>query len=275
MKAHQLLFTLGSLKDPTTTPSQAIGKIDSGIVRLFNPYRATKDLGKETRFEGIFFDENGITATNQGILLHIKTKTEYRGIYRPNGQPIHDRIPSYGLPIEYAFLSNTIHYKTNIVKLDSYLKSIESIIPPDSSHVTFIVHKQHIVCYDFFFLSRIINTLLSEGVKKADFFFRPDESVETQALIVQTKFEMGEANLLLMPLRMEGSIRQLAAKGIAHKNYLTSQSATGFFSFEINDTVSTIPKFQDIQKERSLRRMEIKAEALEKELILELKLLTI
>ena len=271
MKAHQLQFTLGSLKEPTTTAAQAIGKIDSGIVRLFKPYLATKDLGKEARFEGIFFGENGITATNQGILLHIRTKTEYWGIYRPNGQLIQDRIPSYGLPIEYAFLSNTIHYKTNIVKLDSY----QSIIAPDSSHVTFIVHKQHIVCYDFFFLSRIVNTLLSEGVKKADFFFRPDESVETQALIVQTTFEMGEANLLLMPLRMEGSIRELAAKGIAHKNYLTSQSATGFFNFEINDPVSTIPKFQNIQKERTLRRMEIKAEALEKELILELKLLTI
>jgi hypothetical protein len=81
---------------------------------------------------------------------------------------------------------------------------------------------------------------------------------------------MGDATLLLMPIDPSDHVRRLAMKGVAHENPTTNQTVTDFFNFEVNDAVP-FPQARDSQKERRLKRMAMKAQALK----LRLKLLTL
>jgi hypothetical protein len=247
--------------------------LEKSTVTLFKPYLASKELGREQEkefLEGVFFDEKGITAADTRILLHVKTETERRGIFRPNGKPVQGEIPKYHLPIGFAEIGNTLHYKTDVTALSNYLSAIEPFIDGDYPVLTTIAFKRQLFYCNFFLIATAVNTLLSQGITKADFYFRPDEFVDSNALLIKARFPMGEATILLMPMKPSGKLREMAAKGIAHENTTTSETVTDFFNFEVNDAVS-FPKALNIQKERRLKRMAMKAKALK----LRLKLLTI
>lgn len=271
----QKFIDLGSLPSSVGAgqSESAVVPLEKPIVTLFKPYVATKEWGREEGkefLEGICFDEKGITATDGRILLHVKTSTERRGIFRPNGKPIQGDIPKYHLPIGFAEIGCTLRCPTNVEALHNYLKSIELLIDDEHPVLVTIAFQSKIFCCNFFVLSTAVNTLMSQGIKKADFYFRPDDFVERNPLLIKARFAMGEAVILLMPMEPSTRMRQKAADGIAHENTTTNETVTDFFNFEVNDRVS-FPKARNIQKERRIKRMAMKAKALK----IKLKLLTI
>lgn len=242
-KAKQLILIPG--KPPMSIgkleTAQEGGKIDKSIFKLFGPFLATKDLKINEAFEGVFFQEGSITATNQAIVLHVVTETEHRGIFKPNGKEVIAGMFDFSTTIMKALRSNAIRHVVDIVKLDNYLNGIipelESVRPP----VLFVAYKNEVVVFNPLYLKRITETLLSQGLESADFYFRDDKTVETNALVVVSQFEMGAAYMMFMPMRMEAdNYKAVASQGIAYKNPQSQKELKGFFSFEKNALVNSI-----------------------------------
>ncbi len=240
--AKQLIFNPGNprLSIGKLEADQEGTKIDKSIFELFKPFLATKDLKINEAFEGVFFQEGSITATNQAIVLHVVTETEHRGIFKPNGKEVIASMFDFSATIMKALRSNAIRNVVDVVKLDAYLNNIipelESVRPP----VLFVAYKNEVVVYNPLYLKRITETLLSQGLESADFYFRDDKTVETNALVVVSQFEMCAGYMMFMPMRMEAdNYKAVASQGIAYKNPQSKKELKGFFSFEKNALVNS------------------------------------
>ncbi len=275
---RQLRLSLGNLPETPVAlpPPIKITPLDKEIVKLFKPYLPAK-AERKYAFEGIFFDEKGMMATNQHLCLHVEKQTERYGSFQPNGQSVVSVIPKYDLLFEDLRKRNTVKVDLDVVKLRDYLHEIIPQMDDKQPNVYFVAHHDRVVMYNADYLKRIVNTLLSQGVKRAVIRFREDKSIEREAFLIETEFPIGKAHLVLMPASFEQKPEFIIQRGAGYFQKGVKEPVQGMYYFERNEVVMPLTVKRETQsapiaaKSNKKKWMAMRAKAL----IIKLKLLNL
>lgn len=275
-RSNQLRLTLGKAPESVVSESRAAKPVEKSTVQLFRPFMAVPKDGVLPLYQGLLFDEGGISASNQHLFLHIDTPTERRGIYRPNGKFIFADIPRYSQLLEELEKKNVARFNVDVEKLHNYLLETVPLLDSRSPWLYFYAYRRVVVGYDAEYLLRITTALISQGVNGAVFRYRADESVTRSALYIVATFPMGKATLVLMPLWLKEKPEEISRRGIANYDGEGPEPIPGIFSIEEGRIAKTIqdydiPSNQENNRNRKKTLMSMKAKAL----TLKLKLLTL
>lgn len=238
-------------------------------IKLFKPFSLTKKGDLRESFKGILFDKNGITATNGHVLLHVDdSKLPLNGLFYPDGSPNTYPFPDYVTLLENLKNGNLRYYEISIQPLKDYItQALENTVAPD--FVTgFISYENNPIAYNGKLFLMVLNTLLSNGVTKAEFSFQMEKTTQ-QPLLIQAKFGKRKATILLMPIWMDKDMKEEILQGNANPRRENLPNLPGVFSFQMNKVINPSGN----RHQGGLKRMEMEAEALELELVLELELL--